>query len=249
MKDVSFIVKSFERPYCTKVLVDSIRKFYPKNKIIIADDSETPVPIQGPNVTWFDLPHDSGVSKGRNELIKRVKTKYFVLLDDDFIFTDKTKIEYFVSIMENTNLDICAGDIYDEHTQTLIDDHAYYSFLDNSLHMSKVPFNGSKTFIMCHHVPNFFIAKTSSMIKVNGWDQDMKVAESYDFFIRCFNNDFNIAYTPHVRINHVHVQYDKDLHKQYRNRGRQFIDLTMFKHNLKSIHFTNNLYTTFKPFN
>ena len=237
MKDVSFIVKSFERPDCTRVLVDSIMKFYPKNKIIIADDSETPEPILGPNITWFDLPHDSGLSKGRNELVKRVKTKYFVLLDDDFIFTDKTKIEYFVSVMENTNLDICGGEVFNYKENKMLSYFANFVFKEDGYHLVQSPVDHKNTSNVrfCELILNFFIARTDSIRRMGGWDPDLKVAEHTDFFLRCKKANVHVGYTPTVIINHSQERPEGSKYTKYRMRGRQFTDLMIHKQNLTTL--------------
>lgn len=43
------------------------------------------------NLQYFDLEKDCGLSAGRNFLLNKVQTKYFVLADDDFVF-DKNKL-------------------------------------------------------------------------------------------------------------------------------------------------------------
>lgn len=43
---------------------------------------------------------------GRNLAVSQVTTKYFLWVDDDFLFTDKTKIEKLVDVLEGTDLDV-----------------------------------------------------------------------------------------------------------------------------------------------
>lgn len=44
---------------------------------------------------------------GRNLAISQVTTKYFLWVDDDFLFTNDTKIEKLVEVMEaNPELDV-----------------------------------------------------------------------------------------------------------------------------------------------
>ena len=37
--EVTFLIKTFEREYCLKRLLDSIKKYYPNNRVIILNDS------------------------------------------------------------------------------------------------------------------------------------------------------------------------------------------------------------------
>lgn len=53
----------------------------------------TPCCLQG----WF---------AGRNLAISQVTTKYVLWVDDDFLFSDKTKIEVLVDVLEKTELDV-----------------------------------------------------------------------------------------------------------------------------------------------
>lgn len=43
---------------------------------------------------------------GRNLAISQVTTKYYLWVDDDFLFTENTKIEKLVEVLEKTNLDM-----------------------------------------------------------------------------------------------------------------------------------------------
>lgn len=43
---------------------------------------------------------------GRNLAISQVTTKYVLWVDDDFLFSDKTKIEVLVDVLEKTELDV-----------------------------------------------------------------------------------------------------------------------------------------------
>lgn len=53
----------------------------------------TPCCLQG----WF---------AGRNLAISQVTTKYVLWVDDDFLFSNKTKIEVLVDVLEKTELDV-----------------------------------------------------------------------------------------------------------------------------------------------
>lgn len=43
---------------------------------------------------------------GRNLAISQVATKYVLWVDDDFIFTPRTKLEKLVNVLEETSLDL-----------------------------------------------------------------------------------------------------------------------------------------------
>ncbi|XP_062830878.1 beta-1,4 N-acetylgalactosaminyltransferase 2-like [Anolis carolinensis] len=108
---VTITTKTFFCYHKLRILINSIRKFYPDTTIIVADDSEHPKKIEEPNVEHFIMPFAKGWFAGRNLAISQVTTKYYIWVDDDFLFTEKNKIEEFVAVLENTNLDVVGGSV------------------------------------------------------------------------------------------------------------------------------------------
>ena len=108
--NLTIIIKTFERPYIILRLIKSIRIMYPRIKIIVVDDSKIPQRIN--DVQTVFLPYDSGISKGGNEAVKIVNTKYLLLLDDDFIFYRYTKVLPLLRMFEKyPNIDIIGGQV------------------------------------------------------------------------------------------------------------------------------------------
>ena len=98
MKDLTIIIKTLDRYVCLKPLIKSILKKYKDIPILIGDDSlisckeQVKKDFPNANITFIELPYDCGISYGRNVLVSKVKTKYFCLCDDDFIFDKKTDL-------------------------------------------------------------------------------------------------------------------------------------------------------------
>lgn len=88
--DVTFLVKTHERPQCLRKLLLSLRTQFPRTRVIIADDGRVSLrhQLNDELVTVLTLPYDVGLSAGRNALLERVETTYFVTLDDDFVLYD-----------------------------------------------------------------------------------------------------------------------------------------------------------------
>uniref|UniRef100_A0A3P9CS21 Glycosyltransferase 2-like domain-containing protein n=1 Tax=Maylandia zebra TaxID=106582 RepID=A0A3P9CS21_9CICH len=97
---VTITTKTFQRYRHLRVLLDSIRQFYSNVKIIIADDSFETELITGENIQHYIMPPAQGWFAGRNLAVSQVTTKYFLWVDDDFMFSEKTKIENLVEVME-----------------------------------------------------------------------------------------------------------------------------------------------------
>ncbi|KAA0724658.1 Beta-1,4 N-acetylgalactosaminyltransferase 2 [Triplophysa tibetana] len=109
---VTVLVKAFLRYKELKVLITSIRLNYPNLKIIIADDSHKPEKIVGDNIEHYIMPPAQGWFAGRNLAVSQVTTKYFLWVDDDFVFLNETRIESFVEIMEAApELDVVGGEV------------------------------------------------------------------------------------------------------------------------------------------
>ncbi|XP_029912594.1 beta-1,4 N-acetylgalactosaminyltransferase 1a [Myripristis murdjan] len=106
---VTLATKTFLRYDKLKDLIDSIRQFYPTVTIVIADDNEHPNPVTGPHIEHYIMPFGKGWFAGRNLAVSQVSTKYVLWVDDDFIFTENTKLEKMVDILEKTTLDLVGG--------------------------------------------------------------------------------------------------------------------------------------------
>jgi len=160
LSDATIIIKTFERPKCIQRLVSSIRNFYPEIHIIIADDSKNPSPIEG--TEYHVLPFDCGLSYGRNFLVEKVPTKYLLLLDDDLIFINQTKIEKFVDILDSDDrIDIVGGRRREKHRYypaELTLDHNGILSIKREKSKGKIG-----KYRIYDFVQNFFLAKTESI--------------------------------------------------------------------------------------
>jgi hypothetical protein len=153
LDDITFIVHAFKRPDALLRLKQSITEFYPKNTLIIYDDSD----------------YDKGLSWGRNHLVAQVQTPLYLLLDDDFVFTAQTKIEKLLEKL-NTGYDIVAGAIW---MNNICHYEGRYTVKRTELEYATAweePYD---------FVFNFFLAKQ----EVSGWDEQLKLAEHTAFFL------------------------------------------------------------------
>ncbi|KAF3847022.1 hypothetical protein F7725_004100 [Dissostichus mawsoni] len=93
---VTITTKTFLRYPQLKVLLRSIRQFYKDIEVIIADDSFVTEKMTGDHIQHYIMPPGKGWFAGRNLAVSQVTTKYFLWVDDDFLFTKWTKIEEMV---------------------------------------------------------------------------------------------------------------------------------------------------------
>ncbi|XP_074230702.1 beta-1,4 N-acetylgalactosaminyltransferase 1 isoform X5 [Camelus bactrianus] len=106
---VTIATKTFLRYNRLRALIASIRRFYPTVTVVIADDSDKPESISGPHIEHYLMPFGKGWFAGRNLAVSQVTTKYVLWVDDDFIFTARTRLERLVDVLERTPLDLVGG--------------------------------------------------------------------------------------------------------------------------------------------
>uniref|UniRef100_A0A8C6WWX0 Glycosyltransferase 2-like domain-containing protein n=1 Tax=Neogobius melanostomus TaxID=47308 RepID=A0A8C6WWX0_9GOBI len=237
---VTITIKTFLRYNNLKVLLSSIRSFYPDMTVIIADDSFEPEKITGENIRQYFMPPAQGWFAGRNLAVSQVTTKYFLWADDDFLFTKDTKIEKLVEVMEaHPELDVVGRNQfyfsleYDEGEET--EGGCLYR-------KSKGRFNALPGYPQCFMtsgVVNFFLARTDSVQKSRFDPLLQRVAHS-EWFMDGLGS-LMVASCGGVSIRHQQ-KTNSNLYNKYRtpsgNSEATFkYQLHFFKNHLKCIKF------------
>ncbi|XP_043362509.1 beta-1,4 N-acetylgalactosaminyltransferase 1 isoform X3 [Dermochelys coriacea] len=186
---VSIATKTFLRYDKLRVLIASIRRFYPTVTIIIADDSQHPEPVGGPHIEQYFMPFGKGWFAGRNLAISQVTTKYVLWVDDDFIFTPRTRVEKLVDVLEKTSLDLVGGAVREitgftttyrqkisvqaggKEGDCLQMRQGYHHLLE-----------GFPGCVVTDGVVNFFLARTAKVLQV-GFDPRLSRVAHLEFFI------------------------------------------------------------------
>lgn len=226
---VTAIIKTFERPHCLDMLIKSIKKFYPGLPIIVADDSKAPIPRT--DVEYHVLPFDSGLSIGRNFLVKQVKTPYILILDDDQCFINETKIECFLDVLENSDIDIVGGRFI--QTNGVRNSQAVFEIIEKELILKPNPYGTENGVELYDNVANFFLAKTDKL-QNHPWDDRLKLGEHWDFFLS-HKGKIKVAMHPEIFVFHTEDR-SNDEYNQYRNREFEFFrQMFMEKHGLLQI--------------
>jgi glycosyltransferase involved in cell wall biosynthesis len=181
LSDVTAVIKTFQRPRRCAGLIASIRKYHPKLRIIVVDDSEEPGNY--PEAEVVRLPFDSGVGAGRKAGLEHVRTKFVLNLDDDFLFYRGTRLADAVQVLRHHDeLDLLGGQVVD---LPLVITH---DFRNANLHphsrKSKVaPGTRIGPVEVMDKVANFFVARTDA-VRLIGWDPALKRLDHADFFTR-----------------------------------------------------------------
>ncbi|XP_052408813.1 beta-1,4 N-acetylgalactosaminyltransferase 1 isoform X1 [Carassius gibelio] len=183
---VTIITKTFLRYKELGVLIQSIRKFYPKIKIIVADDSLKPENVPGNNIEHYIMPPAQGWFAGRNLAVSQLTTKYFLWVDDDFEFLSETRIERFVEIMEALpELDVLGGEVSGDQFYFVLE---YDEGDENDggclrrIREFHQPLPGYDGCFLVDGVVNYFLARTDAVRRV-GFDPFLKRVAHTEFFI------------------------------------------------------------------
>uniref|UniRef100_A0A8C9AEC3 Beta-1,4 N-acetylgalactosaminyltransferase n=1 Tax=Prolemur simus TaxID=1328070 RepID=A0A8C9AEC3_PROSS len=187
---VTIATKTFLRYDRLRTLIASIRRFYPTVTVVIADDSDKPERISGPHVEHYLMPFGKGWFAGRNLAVSQVTTKYVLWVDDDFVFTARTRLERLVDVLERTPLDLVGGAVreisgFATTYRQLLSVEPGAPGLGNCLrqrrgfHHELVGFPGC---VVTDGVVNFFLARTDKVREV-GFDPRLSRVAHLEFFL------------------------------------------------------------------
>lgn len=233
---ITAIIKTFERPECLEILINSIKKYYPNLPIIVADDSR--IPTKRNDVDYHIIPFDSGISKGRNYLVQHVKTPYVLLLDDDYCFIEETNLEKLLYVLENSDIDIVGGRWVWKNKV-----HSYHGILEcenGVLTHKKGSYGEDCGCKLVDIIHNFFLAKTDTL-RLYPWDDRFKINEHEDYFLT-HKNKIKVALHPEVFI--YHKQYRSKAYNKYRDRAKNYYNLYKNKHGISKFKFDGSHFET-----
>jgi GT2 family glycosyltransferase len=216
------IIKTFERPDCLKQALTSLRARYRDMPIIVADDSRRPVHFDIDNVTWYQLPFDTGLSAGRNFLVNHVETEYTLLLDDDFVVVRGTDVPRLEHILDTTDLDLIGGRVMNVPYGPMRFEGKLVITKRKVAVKQSVFHETNDEYSVCDIVANFFLARTAKLKEVR-WDPDLKLCEHVEFFMRA-HKQMRIGFCPHVTIHHDRRPSPQHYVK-YRQRIKDYKDV------------------------
>jgi len=256
MEDITFIIKTFERKRCLRRLINSILVKYPNAAILVADDSEVSCKSYYEqskyynNVKVFELSKDCGLSAGRNYLLDRVETKYFMLLDDDFVFDKYTNIDRAIELLKEKEVDILGG--YIRNYVPINNLYTFFKCLIQTIlryskpanYLGTMDYNSDTKTLTVNYIRkqfpvytdtelvlNFFVAKTDIIRDKNRWDDELKLQEHTAFFYTAKKQGLKIGFSNEFSVQHKPIKT-----KSYNSyRERNFVQLFMKKNGIETI--------------
>ena len=263
LSDVTILIKTLERPQQLINQLYSIRKYKFNGPIIIADDSqhssEKEVLKLFPdlNITYFNLPFDTGTAEGRNIMLKQTKTPLFVLCDDDFIFEPRTRLPLMRKMLVENNLDLLGG-VFRQYnlksrkerlkfnvsnwflkfnilipSKSIFEYSANFELVGRSCIIKKM--NYQNPFTLCDMTHNFFIARTEKVIAFEGWNPLLKGGEHQNFFIRAKLNGLKVATTRLCGVIHDRWSPAPELFKELRERGATYQKIALDEFGIEKV--------------
>jgi GT2 family glycosyltransferase len=244
---VTVMTHTAGRADSVRQLYDSIQRGYPGTQVLGSDDTGSGAaaaqPAFGPQMKWVTVPKDCGLSLARNRLVAAAKTPYVQLLDDDFTVEEGSHLDLLLAQLHLSRYDIVSPVVpYDIKTFT-----NFRGFIDTSrgsleLKPGSYGRNGYGCAVV-DFVPNVFMGKRAALAAVQ-WDDDLKLGEHENFFLRAKQAGLRIASCDHIAVYH-HQQpwWDQGLAKdereqQYfkrRQRVFEYMKRSIVKHGLKKL--------------
>jgi hypothetical protein len=175
-----------------------------------------------PNLSRITEDTQGNLSAGRNRLIDKCPTEYFLLLEDDFEFTPRTSPAIMRSILEqDQQIAGVSGHVLDKDGPPRGLRHCFDKFAgDISLRRSWYPWRATEEgvpYLPCHITHNFIMFRTDFVRRVR-WNEDLPVWEHAEFFWRALQEQSHLmAFCPEVEINH-HQDRPGGEYDQLRNR-------------------------------
>lgn len=231
MNRLAVCIKTFHRFEPIKELLASLKENLPGSKIYIADDSYD-VPQEKKDLydrydaTVIYPPKNSGISVGRNMLMRTVSKDYVLLCDDDFYIGENNGAKEVLDFLDrHQEIDIVCGLLYDkggaethyEWDIEIVGDVIRKKLLtslwqEDILKYRKVDIGF-----------NFFIARKSVFEKVM-WDERLVVStEHTDFFLSAKQAGLSVVYSPNLVAYHHSVPPDKQ-YQAFRHRAFHWHD-------------------------
>ena len=263
LTDVSILIKTLERPQQLINQLYSIRKYKFHGPIIIADDSKEPYREQilqlfpDLDITYINLPFDTGTAEGRNIMLQQTKTPLFVLCDDDFIFEPRTRLPLMRKMLVDNKLDLLGGVFIQYNLKSrkerlkfdlsrwflkfniLIPSTSIFEYSANFdlegkvCRMKKMKYQDP--FTLCDMTHNFFIARTDKVAAFGGWNLLLKGGEHQNFFIRAKLNGLKVATTRLCGVVHDRWSPVPELFKELRDRGATYQKIALDEFGIEKV--------------
>ena len=243
-KLLTVTVKTMDRMHKVVELVSSLRQFYPRVPVMVSNDGEAAFSIdegiKRGNFEYVPLKFDVGLSAARNLMLQRTKSPLVMILDDDFEFGVDSDVGYLVHQLVTHKVAIVAASSPEDQSAHGIE---YAGLLDHEIATKTLSIktgdrgglpNSSCTLVDI--VPNIFVARTL-VLRDLGWDEELKLGEHEEFFLRARRRSVRIATCRSVTLGHRQEPHwlNRTAYDRLRSRVWRFLQHALEKHHLRRL--------------
>lgn len=205
VSDITICVVTFERPKSLDRLLESIRRYYPAVRIVVADNGrERPATeiCYAYDAEHHVRPYHCGMNACRNYLYSIVCTPLLFQTDDDMEFTADTNLGYMIDMLERANADVLSC----EHLSDTGKHVRYFGMLNKRGDvLERTAFAGKYvTQDVCETdlATAIFLARTDR-VRLVPWDEELRWASVLEWYWRA-KGTLRVCYATAVRLVHHH---------------------------------------------
>ena len=202
---VTVLVKTASRPHLVLRLLHSIRQHIGFDlSVVVYDDGgedlddDIMYELEQFSLLVYqqDKELDIGISVGRNKGLALINTTYFLLLDDDHVFSERSDVRKMLRVLETSDAAVVGGSLnhIDSLSSVISSPRLFAGELSVTsqperalvLHIGKFRYDLSEInqCKQCDVVANMFMARTAEIKGMGGWTDELKIVEHVDFFIK-----------------------------------------------------------------
>lgn len=203
LSQLTAVISTADRPQSLARLVGSLRRGQPQLRILVADAGLQPKTPRG--VDSVRLPASVGRSACYNALLARLRTPYFLLLEDRCELLPETQLLPLLQLVAGDRLDLAAGDLLSCERKAWLftkrspqPAHGLLQFAGDQLTLEQGHRSAGEGFLWCDVVHNFFVASTSKVRAMGGWDPELHNNEREEFFVRAHRRGLRVGLVPQV---------------------------------------------------
>jgi len=181
----------------------SLKRAYPKLQVLVADDGmDSPTQGDGRSIR---LPAGVGRGAACNAMLARLRTPYFLLLDEQCEIGKETQLNQLLQLVATDKLDIASGDFVGCQKRLWFfvhqkpqPGHGILELAGDQLTLQSGYRSTGEGFFWCDMVHNFFVARTEKVRAMGGWDPELKNDEREEFFVRAHRQGLRVGIVPEV---------------------------------------------------
>lgn len=199
------IIRTFDRPKSLKRLVKSFRRFHPEMKILVADDGLNESSCK--QTDRLRLPSEKGRAAAYNAMLARVRTPYFLLLDEHAELHRDSQLSALLELVAMDRLDVAAGSLVSCECKFWFFTrrkpmamHGLMEIAGERLSLIAGSRSQGDGFWWCDLVGNFFIARTDRVRAMGGWDPELRDDSREEFFFRAHRHGIRVGIEPSASV-------------------------------------------------